>query len=69
MDTREKEHLLDRIQTLIHEVAYTGGWEYEGEYGEYKLTPYSSPQCPELEMVIYHLVNALGSLESIKTED
>ena len=69
MNTSEKEHLLDRIQTLIHEAAYTGGWEYKGECGEYKLTPYSSTQCPELEMVIYHLVNALGSLESIKTED
>lgn len=69
MNIHEKEHLLDRIQTLIHEAAYTGGWEYQGEYGEYKLTPYSSTQCPELEMVIYHLVNALGSLESIKTRD
>lgn len=69
MNEDEKEHLLSRIQTLIHEVAYTGGWEYTGEYGEYKLTPYLSTQCPEIEAVINHLVNALGSLESIETED
>lgn len=65
----EKDMLLSYFERLIRQTAIMGGYKYEGDCGEYRLTPRGMHQCPELEMVIYHLVNALGSLECIETED
>jgi hypothetical protein len=69
MDEDEKDMLLTYFERLIHQTARMGGYKYEGDCGEYTLTPKGTCQCPEIEAVIYHLVNALGNLESIKTED
>lgn len=69
MDEDEKDMLLFNFGQLIRQTAIIGGYKYEGDCGEYTLTPTGTSQCPEIEAVIYHLVNALGSLESIKTED
>lgn len=65
----EKDILLSDFEQLIRQTARMGGYKYEGDSGEYTLTPRGTCQCPEIEAVIYHLVNALGSLESIETED
>lgn len=65
----EKDMLLTYFGRLIQQTARMGGYKYEGDCGEYTLTPIGTCQCPEIEMVIYNLVNALGNLESIKTED
>lgn len=65
----EKDMLLSYFERLIHQTSRMGGYEYDGDCGEYTLTPRGTYQCPEIEAVIYHLVNALGCLESIKTED
>lgn len=69
MTDDEKDMLLFNFKQLIRQTASMGGYKYEGDCGEYTLTPRGTCQCPEIEAVIYHLVNALGSLESIKTED
>lgn len=65
----EKDMLLSYFERLIRQTARMGGYKYEGDCGEYTLTPIGTCQCPEIEAVIYHLVNALGNLESIETED
>lgn len=65
----EKDMLLSYFERLIHQTARMGGYQYDGDCGEYTLTPRGTCQCPEIEGVIYHLVNALGSLEGIKTEN
>ena len=65
----KKDMLLTYFERLISQTARMGGYKYEGDCGEYTLTPRGTCQCPEIEAVIYHLVNALGSLESIETED
>lgn len=65
----EKDMLLSYFERLIRQTARMGGYEYEGDCGEYTLTPRGTHQCPEIDAVIYNLVNALGNLESIKTED
>lgn len=69
MTQDEKDMLLSYFERLIRQTARMGGYKYEGDSGAYTLTPRGTCQCPEIEAVIYHLVNALGSLESIKTED
>ena len=69
MTQDEKDMLLSYFERLIRQTARMGGYKYEGDCGEYTLTPTGTSQCPEVEAVIYHLVNALGRLESIKTED
>ena len=69
MTQDEKDMLLANFERLMRQTASMGGYTYEGDCGEYTLTPRGTCQCPEIEMVIYHLVNALGSLESIETED
>ena len=69
MTLDEKDILLSNFEQLIRQTASMGGYKYEGDCGEYTLTPTGTSQCPDIEMVIYHLVNALGSLESIKIED
>ena len=69
MTLDEKDMLLFNFGQLIRQTAIIGGYKYKGDCGEYTLTPSGTCQCPDIEMVIYHLVNALGSLESIKTED
>jgi hypothetical protein len=65
----EKDMLLSYFERLIRQTASMGGYKYEGDCGEYTLTPTGTNQCPGIEAVINHLVNALGNLESIKTED
>lgn len=69
MTLDEKDMLLSNFKQLIRQTASMGGYKYEGDCGEYTLTPRGTCQCPDIEMVIYHLVNALGDLESIETED
>lgn len=69
MTQDEKDMLLSYFERLIHQTSRMGGYKYEGDCGEYTLTPTGTSQCPEIEAVINHLVNAMGSLESIKTED
>ncbi|MBQ8238915.1 MAG: hypothetical protein IJZ39_12320 [Oscillospiraceae bacterium] len=69
MTEDEKDMLLANFERLIRQTAIMGGYKYEGDCGEYTLTPIGTCQCPQIEAVIYDLVNALGNLESIKTED
>ena len=68
MDEDEKDMLLSYFDRLLRQTARMGGYKYEGDCGEYTLTPKGTCQCHEIEAVIYHLVNALGNLESIETE-
>ncbi len=69
MTSYEKKLLTASLERLIRDVAIAGGYRYSGDCGEYRLTPFGTRQCPEVEIVIYNIVNALGSLESIPTED
>ena len=69
MTQDEKDMLLSNFERLIRQTASMGGYKYEGDCGEYTLTPIGTRQCPEVDDVIYNLVNALGHLETLKTED